>query len=42
MFNSVNTVMFLDVVLVIASYTLLVSCAFLDKKIDKLKGEEKE
>lgn len=42
MFNSVNTVMFLDVVLTITSYALLVSCAFLDKKIDKLKGEEKE
>lgn len=33
--------MFLDIVLAIASYTLLVSCAILDKKIDKLKGEEK-
>ena len=42
MFDSVNTVMFLDVILAIASYALLVSCAFLDKKIDKLKGEEKE
>ena len=41
MFNSVNTVMFLDVVLAITSYVLLVSCAFLGKKIDKLKGEEK-
>lgn len=41
MLNSINTVMFLDIVLAIASYTLLVSCAFLDKKIDKLKGEEK-
>lgn len=41
MLNSINTVMFLDVVLAIASYTLLVSCDFLDKKIDKLKGEEK-
>ena len=41
MFNSVNTVMFLDVVLAITSYVLLVFCAFLDKKIDKLKGEEK-
>ena len=41
MLNSINTVMFLDVVLAIASYTLLVSCAFFYKKIDKLKGEEK-
>jgi hypothetical protein len=42
MLNSINTVMFLDIVLAITSYTLLVSCAILDKKIDKLKGEEKE
>mgnify|MGYP000865673521 CR=1 FL=1 len=42
MLNSVNAVMFLDVILAIVSYSLLVSCAFLDKKIDKLKGEEKE
>lgn len=42
MLNSINTVMFLDIVLAIVSYSLLVSCAILDKKIDKLKGEEKE
>lgn len=42
MLNSINTVMFLNIVLAIVSYSLLVSCAILDKKIDELKGEEKE